>query len=237
MDKQIRKTQEHILKVFSQEAKDFALAGGTALELYYLHHRFSADLDFFSRQYNLSEINNLISAFKKHVNKKIKLESEFIAPGRAHVRFYTIPVKGTRRPLKIDFIQDILFDRPTIKKINGLRIYSVENLYFQKIATISGIQPQIDQIGRQITEGRREARDAFDVYMLSKEIQPLHIFLKKVPSQFQRGIVHWFRTFSRQELKLSLMDVDIYDKEFDSKQMIVYLENEIKQFIREVMKE
>jgi hypothetical protein len=33
------------------------------------------------------------------------------------------------------------------------------------------------------------------------------------------------------------MDLDIYDKEFDSREMIAYLENEIKQFIKEVMKE
>lgn len=49
MDRAIRKAQKDVLKVFAGKAKDFALAGGTALELYYLHHRFSADLDFFRR--------------------------------------------------------------------------------------------------------------------------------------------------------------------------------------------
>lgn len=237
MNKQLRTAQVRILKVFSKQAKDFALAGGTALELYYLHHRFSADLDFFSPKYSIAEIEKLVEAFRKYSRQKIKLESEFIASGRAKVRFYTMPVKGSSRPLKMDFVQDVLFDKPTIKKIRGLRIYSVENLYLQKIATISGIQPQIDEIGRQITEGRKEARDVFDIYMLSKKIEPLHLFLKKVSSQFQRGMVHWFRSFSRQELKLALMDLDIYDKKFDSREMIVHLEQEIKQLIREVMKE
>lgn len=237
MDTRLRDAQKRILKVFSKEAKDFALAGGTALELYYLHHRFSADLDFFSVQYNTSEIDNLVTAFKKNVSKNIKLETEFIAAGRAKVKFYTIPIKGSPRPLKIDFVQDVLFDKPLIRVIKGLRVYSVQNLYFQKIVAISGSQSQTDEVGRLITEGRREARDAFDVYVLSKKIEPLHIFLEKVPAQFQRGIVHWFRTFSRRELKLSLMDLDIYEKEFDSREMIMHLENEIKQFIREVMKE
>lgn len=237
MNSQIRKAQKLILKVFSRGAKDFALAGGTALELYYLHHRFSADLDFFSRKYNLLEINNLIAAFKKNVNKKIQLESEFIVSSRAKVRFYTMSVKGSSRPLKIDFVQDVLFDKPAIHKIKDVRVYSVENLYLQKIIAISGIHAEVDEVGREITEGRKEARDVFDVYMLSEKIQPLHIFLKNVPSQYQRGIVHWFRTFSRRELKLALIDLDIYDAEFDSREMIVYLENEIKLFIREVMKE
>ncbi len=237
MNLELRKAQQQVLKVFSQNSRDFALAGGTALELYYLHHRFSADLDFFSVQYRISEIDNLVSAFKNYVNKKIKLESEFIAEGRAKVRFYTLPVKGSGRPLKLDFVQDVLFKEPKIKKIDGLSVYSVENLYLQKITAIAGIKPQADEVGRQITEGRKEARDVFDVYMLSKKIKPLHVFLKNVSAQLQRGMIHWFRTFSRQELKLSLMDLDIYDKEFDSREMIIYLDNEIKQFVKGVMEE
>ena len=51
----------------------------------------------------------------------------------------------------------------------------------------------------------------------------------------QKGIVHWYQTFSRQELKLALLDLNIYDKKFDAKQMIIYLEDEIKEFVRQVL--
>jgi predicted nucleotidyltransferase component of viral defense system len=237
MDTKIRDAQKHVLDVFSREARHFALAGGTALELYYLHHRFSADLDFFSPKYDVKEIKNLISAFQKQVKKKIHLESELTAGGKAKIRFYTLPVKGSGRPLKIDFVEDVLFKRPLIRKIEGVRVYSVEDIYFQKIAAISGTQTEIDEMGRQIMEGRKEPRDVFDIYMLSKKIQPLHKFLKNVPSQLQKGIVHWYRTFSRQGLKLALIDLDIYEMNFNSKEMIVYLENEIKQFIKGVIGE
>lgn len=237
MDLKIREVQKHILNVFSRKAGDFALAGGTALELYYLHHRFSADLDFFSPRYNISEINNLINEFKKHVAKKVHLESEFIAGGRAKVRFYTISVKGLKRPLKIDFVEDVLFKKPIIKKIEGVRIYSVENIYMQKIAAISGTRFEIDEIGREIMEGRKEERDVFDLYMLSKNIKPLHIFLKHAPRYMQKGIIHWYRTFSRQDVKLALLDLDIYDKKYNSIEMLIYLEKEIKQFIKEVIGE
>ena len=71
MDIKIRDMQKQILGVFPREAKHFALAGGTALELYYLQHRFSSDLDFFSPRYDVAEIKNLISAFEKKVNKTI----------------------------------------------------------------------------------------------------------------------------------------------------------------------
>ncbi len=235
MDSKIRSAQKQVLAVFSKEAVDFALAGGTALELYYLHHRFSVDLDFFSPNYDTAQIQRLIEAFKRRVHKGIRLESELMAGGKAKVRFYTMPVKGSDRPLKIDFVEDVLFKKPDIRKIKGVRVYSPENIYLQKIAAISGTQTVVDEVGREINEGRREARDVFDLYMLSKKIQPLHVFLQRAPVPWQKGMVHWYRTFSRQEIKLALMDMDIYDSSFDSKEMVRYLEEEIKRFAKAVI--
>lgn len=233
MDEKIRHAQNEILGVFSKEAEDFALAGGTALELYYLHHRFSKDLDFFSPEYDVKEIERLISAFEKKMNSKIKLQSEFVIKGRARVRFYIVPVKGMSAPVKIDFVEDVIFTKPDIKKIVGVRVYSTEDIYLQKTIAVAGMKPAIDVTGREIIEGgRREARDAFDIYMLSKKIKPLNLFLKSIPRYLQRGIVHWYRSFSRQEMKLGLLDLDIYDKKFNSKEMITYLENEIKEFAK-----
>ncbi|MFC1708812.1 nucleotidyl transferase AbiEii/AbiGii toxin family protein [Candidatus Omnitrophota bacterium] len=237
MDKGIRKAQELVLKAFAKEAKGFALAGGTALELFYLNHRFSADLDFFSPKYDTKEIEGLLKAFKKACGKKISLESEFIAPTKAKVRFYAMPVTGSSRALKIDFVEDVQFDKPAIRKVKGVRIYSAANLYLQKISAISGIGSGMDSIGRRVSAGRGQARDVFDVYMLSKKIEPLHAFLKNAPSQYQRGMIHWHRTFSRQGLKLSLLDLDIYDTNFDSRQMIEYFDDEIKQFMKEVVEQ
>lgn len=237
MDAKIDEVQKRVLNIFSKEAKDFALAGGTALALYYLHHRFSWDLDFFSPKYSLSEIGRLVSAFRKHVGKQIELESELIVSGRAQVRFYCMPVKGASRPLKIDFVEDVLFKKPTVEKQEGVRVYSVENIYFQKIVAISGIRAEMNEVGRPIHQGRNEARDVFDIYVLSKKIQRLHKFLQKVSDPYQKGIVHWYRTFSRQDLKIALLDLDIYDPQFNSREMIAYLEAEIKLFTRGIIGE
>ena len=86
MDHKIRSAQNDILKIFSKEAKDFALAGGTALELYYLNHRFSVDLDFFSPKYDKNEIECLVSAFKKYTNTQLKLEAELMTGNKAKVK-------------------------------------------------------------------------------------------------------------------------------------------------------
>ena len=74
MDKDLRTAQKSFLKTFSQKARSFALCGGTALELYYLKHRFSVDLDFFSPKYNISEIEEIVSEFKNSNQARIKLE-------------------------------------------------------------------------------------------------------------------------------------------------------------------
>lgn len=236
MNKRIRKEQLKILRVFAENAKNFALSGGTALELYYLNHRFSADLDFFSPSYDLREMDMLISKFEDTVGSKIRLENELTAGGKARVRFYSIRLKNSSRPLKIDFVEDVILSRPLIKRFEGVRVYGVENIYLQKLVAIAGGRLEIDETGKEKIGGRREVRDVFDVYMLSKKIKPLHIFLKGVSSQLQRGVIHWYRTFSREEVKLGLLDLDIYDRKFDAKEMIIYLENEIKEFVKEQLK-
>jgi len=235
MDKKLREAQLKILNIFAKGSKHFALCGGTALELFYLNHRFSADLDFFSPIYDHREIGNLVRSFKKEYSPEIKLESEFTLSDRARVRFYVIPVQGSSRPLKLDFVEDIVFNAPHIKKFKGVRVYAVENIYLQKIFAIVGGNPEIDEIGRQTMHGRQVARDVFDIYMLSKMIMPLHLFLKGASKDLQRGMVHWYRTFPRQEIKLDLLDLDIYEKNFDSREMIIYLEKEIKEFMKEVL--
>lgn len=236
MDVKIRQAQENILRISSKISSDFALAGGTALELYYLKHRFSSDLDFFSPEYNFAEIDRLVLRFNNASIGKLKLDSEFIASNKAKVRFYSMPVKHSRRKLKIDFVEDVVLKKPRIVRFSGVAVYDAKDIYLHKLVAICGAVLEEDAVGKDIVTGRQEARDAFDVYMLSRKIQPLHIFLKNVSRLLQRGMVCWYQTFSRHELKLGLLDLDIYDPKFDSKEMIVYLESEIEKFAKETLK-
>jgi predicted nucleotidyltransferase component of viral defense system len=235
MDKNIRETQWEILKTFGQAARTFALAGGTALELFYLKHRFSRDLDFFSPKYDLKEIDNLISKFGEAIEEPIRFENEFVTPDHAKVRFYVIKIKGTDLPLKIDFVEDVFFDRPSIKKFDNIPVYDVRDIYFQKIMALVGTRLMMDETGREITTGRRAVRDIVDVYYLSKKFEALHEFMKKLNRQYQRGIIQWHRNYSRHETKLDALDLEIYDKNFDVSEMIRYLDDEMKKFMHEVM--
>lgn len=231
MDRKIREAQKIVLKALSNNYGSFALAGGTALELYYLRHRFSADLDFFSPEYTDSEVRKITGFLEKNVKCKLKLESELLIAGTAKVKFYTMPVKDSMRPLKIDFVEDLITAKPKINNFDGVCVYSAKDIYVHKIAAVGGAAMREDEIGRRFAEGRNAARDAFDIFMLSKKISPLHLFLARQPRVFQVGIVHWYRTFSRLDLKLELLDLDIYGRNFNGREMIIYLEDEIKKFI------
>lgn len=233
MDKKVRNAQIKLLKVFAKSAKTFALAGGTALELYYLNHRFSRDLDFFSPNFDLDEIDSIVAGLGKSAGSPLKLENEFFAPGMAKVRFYSAKVDGTTTPLKIDFIQDVFFGRPKIKKIKRVPVYSAKNIYFHKIITLTGVNLSTDEIGKEVAVGRQEARDVIDVYYLSKKIIPLHKYMKKLERKYQRAMIKWYRNYSRQDTKLGALDLEIYDKDFDVSGVIAYLDEEINKFISE----
>ncbi|MEW6040181.1 MAG: nucleotidyl transferase AbiEii/AbiGii toxin family protein [Elusimicrobiota bacterium] len=236
MDIKIRQAQLEILNIFSKYSKTFALTGGTALELYYLKHQFSRDLDFFSTEYDKKEIKLLVSYFSKLTGNKIKLENEFTMSNRARVQFYTMQVPGSKYSLKIDFIEDVLFEKPNIIKFNGIPVYDIKLIYFQKITTVTGMRFAMNETGREIITGRKEARDVVDLYFLSKKVSPLHLFLRTLPSEFQRGMILWYRSFSRQEFKIDFLDLEVYDKSLDGSKIVVYLENEIKKFISGVLK-
>ena len=228
MDLKIREAQKKTLNIIRDYSKTFALCGGTALELYYLNHRFSKDLDFFSARYDPKEIGNLADKIGRGLGSPLKLESELALKNRARVRFYAAPIQGASYPLKIDFVQDVIFDKPKIKRFNGVPVYDVGEIYRQKIVAVTGTTLGESEVGREEIRGRNEARDGVDLYYLSKKIRPLRRFVKELPRPQQRGMVIWYRTFSRQDFKLGFLDLELYDKQCDSKEIIRYLEGEIE---------
>lgn len=231
MEKEIREAQLKILDILGKTRTSFALAGGTALELYYLRHRFSRDIDLFSTKYTQKEIDRLTGLFRRGMNTEIQLENKFISSGHAKVCFYTMAIGGGKASLKIDFVEDVILNKPKIKKFKKVPAYDSLNIYFQKITAITGTRFTKDLTGKEVISGRNETRDIIDLYYLSKIIKPLHIFLKEIPREYQRGIIQWHNTFSRQEFKLEFLDFEVYDKNLESRKIIAYLEKEIKEFI------
>src|SRR5476651_2540907 len=58
----------HALKTSSSFTSQFYFTGGTCLSVYYLHHRFSEDLDFFSeKEFNITDITSLLKKLKSTI--------------------------------------------------------------------------------------------------------------------------------------------------------------------------
>jgi predicted nucleotidyltransferase component of viral defense system len=235
MDKKIRNMQLKVLDSFKKCSGKFSLAGGTALELFYLNHRFSKDLDFFSTQYEKKEIRTIVSALADNMKINIKIKDEFSAGNMASVSFYEIPIKGASAPLKLDFVEDVIIKKPDIRKFKGVPVYAAENIYHQKICAIAGTNLQTDAAGMEMTSGRNAARDIIDLFYLSKRIAPLSVFLRKMHPSQQRGMVKWYRSFSRHDFKIDFLDFELYDSKLDAASIIRHLEEEINIFMEELI--
>lgn len=232
MDKATVEMQSRVLEEVAREDDfGFALAGGTALERYYLHHRFSRDLDFFAAGYNPEAAEKFMDRLRERLGC-IASKQELIGDDRARVIFYSLAGRGLKRPLKVDFVEEVLIEQPEITPINAVPVYGVRDIYFHKVAAVCGTGEIRDAAGRALPSGRDEPRDAFDLYVLSTSIEPLHLFLQTVPRIYQKGFIRWVRTFSRMDMKIGLLDLDIYLEGFDVREMIRHIDDQAGEFIR-----
>jgi Nucleotidyl transferase AbiEii toxin, Type IV TA system len=94
--------QDRVLKEIEKSNTFLYLTGGTAVSRFYLHHRYSDDLDLFSNQH--PEFEKEIDRVTQHLKKnfEIDLQVKEEAYGRAFV-------KEGDLLLKIDYVNDVGF--------------------------------------------------------------------------------------------------------------------------------
>jgi len=138
--------QDLVIKLIMKVDDAFYLTGGTALGRHYLKHRYSDDLDFFvNRENNFKQLSNkIISQLQNHFSEvEIALLSE---------DFARIFIHNEEYPLKIEFVNDVLFHTGEIQSADFFhRIDSWENILSNKICALS----------------RDEAKDIADLIFLS----------------------------------------------------------------------
>lgn len=126
----------------------FYLTGGTALSVFYLQHRHSEDLDFFSEQ----EVNDeAITEFMEKISALFDLKHRFTKI--EGTRIFEFQKKGELF-LKIDFAH---YPYPRLKKgtiYNGLAVDSLLDIAANKLVTISQ---------------RTAVKDFVDLYFLLKK--------------------------------------------------------------------
>lgn len=148
----LSKNQQRILQEISQNriiCDNFYLTGGTALAGFYLGHRFSEDLDFFSEQeFDPSEVFSFLKTIQKTIGlKKIAQEQSF------NRNLFFLHLSGNNI-VKTEFTY---FPFPRIEKKkyqNKLFIDSLVDIAVNKIFTIYQ---------------KPRARDFIDLYFIIKQ--------------------------------------------------------------------
>jgi predicted nucleotidyltransferase component of viral defense system len=132
--------QTETLSLFKKTplAKSYYLAGGTALAEYYLHHRKSEDLDFFTQdELSLPNLQKFVGSIQSH----IQLDKIEYQHGFGLYTFFLYPKKEVAK-YKIDFGQYPFSTINPLKKIDDLLVEDLYDIAVDKAHTIS-VRPRL----------------------------------------------------------------------------------------------
>lgn len=141
--------QVKLLKLFFSTpfAKPFFLTGGTALSAFYLQHRESQDLDFFSlKPFDTLALNTTIKEIAKKTNAKMTME---VRSQTYNEIFLENKEEGWRQ--KIDIVQEQPIHFGEITYIDEVAVDSLVNITTNKILAVYG---------------RLEPKDYIDLYVI-----------------------------------------------------------------------
>ena len=183
----LTKNQLNFLKEFSQSSfllKNFYLTGGTALAGFYLGHRYSEDLDFFSeKEFDLLNIKIFLKKIKKKLGfKKDDLEQSY----NRNLIFLHFPDEI----VKTEFTYFPFMRIQKGKNELGIEIDSLFDIAVNKLFSIYQ---------------RSKARDYVDLYFLcQKEKYTIEELVKKARIKFDTHID--FLQLGKQFIKSQTVD-------------------------------
>lgn len=200
----ITNLQKKVLELFSQSPlkNRFYWTGGTLLSFFYLHHRQSKDLDFFSDkpfQYNQ------VIGFVRDLRKQLKLSEVEEKKIFDRWEFFL----QDKEELRIEFV---FYEHPQVKarkKWQGIFIDSLEDIVANKVMAFFD---------------RNEPKDLVDLYfLLTKKRYKIRTLLRLVERKF--GLKLEESSFWSESLK-ALKDLDeisplLINKTFQGKQKII----------------
>lgn len=147
--------QEEFLQVFAQtQLKDaFFLTGGTALSAFYLQHRISEDMDFFTEEEG--EVTRVLSIIQD-ISTKLCGHLEVKRSFRSYLEFFI--AKG-EEILRCDFALDSPYrlKEKVFQKEHGIFVDNVLDISCNKLSALYD---------------RNDPKDFVDVYFIDKEILP-----------------------------------------------------------------
>ena len=209
----LSKNQQTLLTAIAADkniTQNFYLGGGTALAEFYLHHRFSEDLDFFCEH----EFDSFfISTFFKNIQKKLKIKKIDYQQSFNRNLFF---VEMRKETIKTEFTYYPFSPIEKGMKIKDLQIDSLFDIAINKVFTIYqkvrsrdfiDLYLIIKKTGWEMDDLIKKAKTKFDYH-----IDPLQMgtqFLKSVEVEdFPRMIIKlsptmWQKFFIQEAKKLS----------------------------------
>lgn len=143
--------QTKVLQLFSTINSPFYLTGGTALGRFYLHHRYSADLDFFVN--NHPDFKKEIEPFEYAIRSNFFLQKEGSLVTDDFVRYLIV---DDNISLKIEFVNDVAYRYKNPISNSVYPIDNIRNILSNKLTCILG---------------RDEPKDFFDILCISLSFQ------------------------------------------------------------------
>lgn len=153
------------------DKENFYLAGGTALAEYYLGHRLSFDLDYFTGT------ENLVLPLSYQIETACQKRELSLKVMRRFSTFVELLVEKGDESLKIDLALDspYRFDSPLISQ-HGIYVNDYPDLRVDKLLAYFG---------------RSEPRDAVDLYFISQK-EPLDSLLEQAAQKDTGFDLYWF---------------------------------------------
>ncbi|OGL65994.1 hypothetical protein A2753_02025 [Candidatus Uhrbacteria bacterium RIFCSPHIGHO2_01_FULL_47_11] len=214
-------TEEQIslLKLFAQEryfTGRYYLTGGTPLAAFYLQHRHSEDLDFFTEKEEVDVM--AVQQFVAHAKKTLRLTGiSYKQYYGLHTFFLTFPGK---RELKVDFNYYPFRQLEAPRREMGVAVDSLKDIAVNKIQSIAT---------------RTNARDFVDLFFISQQQPyPVHRLW-----QWARAKFDWYVDpiqLGKQLLKArELKDYPRMIKPLEKNEFISYFETQAREIGKEVL--
>jgi len=141
--------KREFLKAFFERSQSFFLTGGSALGVFYLQHRMSFDLDFFTTEEKTEW--HLLENDLRAISRAISAECSSITTSPAFRRYEL--KRGIEREI-LDFVVELVPQiDPEKERFDHLRVDTLREIVVNKICTLIG---------------RCEVKDLVDLYFLNK---------------------------------------------------------------------
>jgi len=183
----ISQVQETILKHFGgiPDSRQFYLTGGTALAYYYLKHRQSRDLDFFTSE------EGIVLPFSQQLEGYLKSKGFTCERQRGLHSFVELIVTFNKETTLIHLATDAAFRfEPTMEfpDYPGLRVDNLTDIASNKLLALFGRAALRDFIDvyflirkgyfskRQLIDGAKQKDPGFDLYWLGVAFERINTF-------------------------------------------------------------